>query len=341
MSRKSLLVVGGLALLAAVLWLWSRAAPQSVRPKIAGGPKPPSPQQALYSPINPVISKASSSAEIRRIQAERRQETAGRILGILATPITFYGKVIDQNGDPIADASVDYGTIDKFDADGSNYRGKTDTNGYFSVSGIQGAVLTVGVSKTGYYNIHGKSDGAFAYGVGPDSTRKEPPTKDRPAVFVLQKMGVTEPLVRVSSRQINIPATGQPTSIDLTTGRTGRGNVQLESWIGDSSQRRFDWWYRLSVPGGGLIERQGQFEFEAPVEGYQASIETSMAASADKWSSDVNKSYFARLADGRYARFSINFYPGKRNFVVLESYVNPTPGDRNLEFDPKKEIKGQ
>jgi len=341
MSRKSRLIIGGLAVSAAVLWLWSRAAPQSVRPTIAGGPKPAPPQQALYSPANPVISKASPSAKIRPIQAERHQKTVERILGILATPITFYGKVIDQNGDPVPSANVRYGSIDRFDAEGSHYDDKSDAQGNFSVSGIKGAVLTVGVWKEGYYVIDDKSTGAFAYGIGPDSTRKEPPTKDRPAVFVLQKMGVTEPLVRVSSRQINIPATGQPISIDLTTGRTGRGNVQLESWIGDSSQRRFDWRYRLSVPGGGLIERQGQFEFEAPVEGYQASIETSMAASADKWSSDVNKSYFARLADGRYARFSINFYPGKRNFVVLESYVNPTPGDRNVEFDPKKEIKGQ
>jgi hypothetical protein len=51
------------------------------------------------------------------------------------------------------------------------------------------------------------------------------------------------------------------------------------------------------------------------------------------------KNYFAKLPDGRYARFSINLYPGDRNFVVLESYVNPTPGNRNLEFDPKRVVR--
>ena len=52
------------------------------------------------------------------------------------------------------------------------------------------------------------------------------------------------------------------------------------------------------------------------------------------------KDYFAKLPDGRYARFLIRFYPRQqRNFVVMESYVNPNPGDRNLEFDARKALK--
>jgi hypothetical protein len=129
--------------------------------------------------------------------------------------------------------------------------------------------------------------------------------------------------------------------IDTATGKKGQGDLQIESWIGDSSQRRFDWRYRLSVPGGGLIERRGPFDFEAPTEGYQPNVDISVSANAEKWSSDVSKSYFAKFPDGRYARVSINLYPGKRNFVVLESYLNPQPGSRNLEFDPAKQIKGR
>jgi hypothetical protein len=246
--------------------------------------------------------------------------------------------VIDQNGDPVPNANVRYGTIDKFDADGSHYNDNSDANGNFSVNGIRGAVLTVGVWKDGYYIIDGKSTGAFAYGIGPDSTRKEPPTKENPAVFALQRMGATEPLIRVSSRQIDVPGTGQSMNIDLVTGRIGQGHLQVVSWIGDSKQRPFDWRFQLSVPGGGLVERKGQFDFEAPVEGYQPAIEVSMAANAEQWTSRLTKEYFAKLGDGKYARFSIRFYAGDRNFVVFESYVNPTPGSRNLEFDPKKVV---
>ena len=203
------------------------------------------------------------------------------------------------------------------------------------------AVLRVGVQKAGYYKIDGKSSGAFAYAVGIDNTRKSPPTKDTPAIFVLQKMGATEPLIKVGGRQINIPKTGQPLSIDLATGQAGRGNLQIESSLGNISQMPFDWRFRLSVPGGGLAERKGRSDFEAPADSYQPFIEVNMPANAEQWSLRLTKEYFAKLSDGKYARFSIRFYPGHRNFVVVESYVNPTAGNRNLEFDPKKAVKPQ
>ena len=101
-------------------------------------------------------------------------------------------------------------------------------------------------------------------------------------------------------------------SIDLATGRTGQGSLQVASWIGDSKQRPFDWRYLLSVAGGGLVERKGQFDFQAPVDGYQPAIEVNMAATAEQWTSRLTRQYFARLADGRHARFSIRFYAGSR-----------------------------
>jgi hypothetical protein len=269
----------------------------------------------------------------------RRNETVGKILSVLATPITFYGKVIDQNGGAVSNANVTYGTIDKFDADGSHFESKSDANGYFSISGIKGAVLTVGVWKDGYYSIDSKSDAAFAYGVGPDATRKEPPTRENPALFILQKQGLTEPLIRAGGGQIDVPRTGQPLNIDLTTGKPGRGELQVETWIGDSSQRRFDWRYKLTVVGGGLLERNGPFDFEAPADGYQPSVEVNMLSAAANWSARPEKEYFAKLPDGKYARFSIQFYAGDRNFIVFTSYLNPEAGHRNLEFDPTKQIK--
>jgi hypothetical protein len=284
------------------------------------------------------ITAKSASPSGQRDEVHRR-ETVAKITTVLATPIEFYGKVVDQNGDPVSEAKVDYGTIDRFDANGSNYRGRSHEDGNFSISGIKGAVLTVGVQKEGYYNIHGKSDAAFAYGVGPDATRKEPPTKDNPAVFVLQKKGLAEPLIRAGGGQIDIPRTGEPLSIDLATGKPGRGDLQIEAWIGDSSQPRFDWRYRLSIPGGGLHERKGQFDFEAPSDGYESFVEINMPANAGRWSSDVPKQYFAKLPNGTYARFSTEFYAGDRNFIVFESYLNPRPGSRNLEFDPQKTVK--
>jgi protocatechuate 3,4-dioxygenase beta subunit len=52
-----------------------------------------------------------------------RKEVVEKIQRSLATPITFYGKVVDQNGDPVPDATINYNSLDKFDAPGSQYQG--------------------------------------------------------------------------------------------------------------------------------------------------------------------------------------------------------------------------
>jgi hypothetical protein len=54
----------------------------------------------------------------------------------------------------------------------------------------------VRVTKKGYYFVEGKSTGAFGYGIAPDSERKNPPTIDAPAIFLLWKKGVIEPLLK-------------------------------------------------------------------------------------------------------------------------------------------------
>jgi hypothetical protein len=335
MTRGSKLLVIGLVCISAV-WLWfqSRSSQETRTDRLGDLTSSPAPQ-APQPQGTPKLLHPAQPFE------QRRSAVREQIQGLLTTPITFYGTVIDQNGAPVADATINYGALDKFDAPGSQYQGRSDSSGNFSISGITGAVLRVGVQKAGYYKIDGKSSAAFAYGTRPDNTRKQPPTEDQPATFVLQRMGITEPLVKVGSRQIDVPKTGEPLSIDLGTTESRHGNIQVESSLGNTRQRPFDWRFRLSVPGGGLTERKGRFDFEAPASGYQPSIEVNMPASAENWSLRLTKEYFAQLSDGTYARFSIRFYPGERNFVVVESYLNPKVGSRNLEFDPKNAIKPQ
>ena len=119
-------------------------------------------------------------------------------------------------------------------------------------------------------------------------------------------------------------------SIDLATGRTGQGSLQVASWIGDSKQRRFDWRYLLSVAGGSLVERKGQFDFQAPVDGYQPAIEVNMAATAEQWTSRLTRQYFARLADGRHARFSIRFLRRESQLRGARKLFKPEPRQPQL-----------
>ena len=102
---------------------------------------------------------------------------------------------------------------------------------------------------------------------------------------------------------------------------------------------RFDWKCRMTVPGGGALQRGGEFDFQAPEGGYERSIEVDMPRTlGEKWQRIKTLDYFLKLKDGSFARATLTMYAGHNNFLVLDSYVNPKPGDRNLEYDPNQRI---
>ena len=335
--KRAIIILSFLAVIAVLAW-WLLRSP---KPAPVATSRPPS---SSASPL-----PAAGSPPPATPAAERRKAVVEKIMGVLATSITFYGKVIDQNGDPVPDAAVGYSALDKFMEPGTGYTGTSDGNGQFSISGIRGARLSVNVRKEGYYFIDGKSNAAFAYGMGPDGYFREPPTKENPTIFVLQKMGKTEPLIYVGSRYYKLNKTGDPIEADLKTGKqvpAGQGDIRFERWASDQAKNergRFDWRFRITVPEGGIVEREGQFSFDAPQEGYQNVAEINMPASlGDKWQYTVDKSYFVKLPEDRYARVNVTIEAGHDNPAFkLDSYLNPKPGSRNLEFDPAKVIKSQ
>jgi hypothetical protein len=168
--------------------------------------------------------------------------------------------------------------------------------------------------------------------VVPSSDDIAQPSERQPVDLVLRKKGQLAPLLSSRTGQIDVPKTGQPVRIDLTSDRAGRGDLQIAAWLGDTSKTRFEWRYEVSVPRGGILERKDPFNFEAPPNGYEAAIEVVMPDKATRWSSEATRDYFAKLPDGRFARFTVNFYPGDRNFVVVETFLNPV-GSRILESE--------
>jgi hypothetical protein len=311
----------------------------------SASPSPAFNTPGLPATASPAATQQSSVATISprsKSQKEARAEAVKIVQSVYSAPISFYGKVVDQFGKPVANAKVDYSAVDKFWGPASNYHSQADETGNFSIAGIQGAGLTVGVSKEGYEVIDGKSFQAFAYGMGVDEYRQKPPAQDSPAVFVLRKKAKAEPLVVVSSRQYDLNRNGTSTDISLETARAGAGGsdvLQVSCLTHEESKDargHFDWTFDVSVPGGGLVERNDETQFAAPEEGYvpQEQIQVNANDPSQRWSSQLQRQYFVKTSDGRYARVSVTAYVGGRTFVVLESYLNPNPSSRNLEYDP-------
>lgn len=217
----------------------------------------------------------------------------------------------------------------------------SDGQGLFSVSG-HGLGLVVQVSKEGYYTTD-KSTGNFTYvkEAGKLSVFNDP---NAPAVFVLKKKGQAEALV-VTQGTVKIASDGTARPMSLTTGKTyivPNGDITVQAWIQDqgvpvNSNKPYDWRCTVTVPGGGLQPRTGDaFDFIAPENGYQPSDQIDMPATAAPWTSSASRSYYLRLGNGDYARVDFTIAAENPHQFQITSYLNPTPGHRNLEYDPNQ-----
>jgi hypothetical protein len=325
------LVVVGLLF---VWWLVSEK-PDVLPNNTATRPVPP-PQKESPTPV--VVSQATPSTKPPPSASfETRQQA---FIAAFRTPISFYGKVIDQHGEPVPGAHVSLSANDKPTGQpNSEYTRIADADGRFSIEGIAGLTLAVAVSKQGYKGIPQNdsriitSSGVFEYGL--ESIRgPHHPTPNAPSIFTLHKVGVVEPLVKLGEKNFRMARDGTPLTIAVD--EQGAHQVVLRCWNQElqrpAGQRQYDWKLEVSVPNGGLLARKDAFAFEAPQEGYAPSDTIEMPASlGNQWRSFAERSYFIRFGDGTFARTKLEMHPGGDHFVAWESFFNPKAGSPNLE----------
>jgi len=118
-------------------------------------------------------------------QAEAQREKKVWDL-LLATPIIFYGKVVDTQGNPIAGVTASISAADHVWEGSSKYEKITGNDGLFSIA-THGLGLVVNVSKEGYYRME-QSGGVFGYSASAGKTNPHPSSSD-PAVLSCEKRG--------------------------------------------------------------------------------------------------------------------------------------------------------
>ncbi|MEP6671100.1 MAG: carboxypeptidase-like regulatory domain-containing protein [Chthoniobacter sp.] len=259
------------------------------------------------------------------------------------TPIEFYGKILDQHGDVVPNADIKYFANNSIGSRPAEHAAKSDSAGLFSINGIGGLTLAVEVSKPGYRALPERdskpaSGGLFEYGLsskGPFESHKSSPT-----IFALYKPGPIEPLVKLGTRSYYFPPGDVP--VTATLDEQGHAHrVVLRYWRNRSDAQggsgKYDWSLEVSVPDGGVLLRPDDFDFEAPGQGYASNDTINMPASLPYgyggWSSFVRRSYFIRFNDGIFARAKLEMHADGDAFAVLDSFLNPRPGHRNLESE--------
>jgi len=126
--------------------------------------------------------------------------------------LAFYGKVLDQYGQPVVGVRVLGRTLLYVSMDasgGDSYYTDSDADGLFKFVGIHGASLTVTPQKAGYeYNPR----------LPPNWTEDYVPDPDNPLVFTMWKVQGAEPIVH-SEFDSRVPYDGTPIAFDLFTGK--------------------------------------------------------------------------------------------------------------------------
>jgi hypothetical protein len=270
-------------------------------------------------------------------------------------------KVADEDGNPIANAHVGVGF---FSSGPQGIDGLTDTNGIFIAThsdspGLMAYLLSFRVEKSGYYSTWSQTD----LGPGYNSAKWNNVTQN----LTLKKIVDPIPMYArwVSSEPNIFKKTGRP---PIAFTNTAGYDLLIGDWVNpygkgihsdiifteEFSKKSFnDIYYKLTVSfpnkgdgiqsysatdtdrasaaAGGLLSPS-----TAPADGYQPTF-------VETQNGDPNQIFFFRvqtiLDENGNVKSALygKIYGG---FMQFRYYLNPTPNDRNVEFDPKQNLLG-
>jgi hypothetical protein len=267
----------------------------------------------------------------------------GRLVGVglsdWRTPISFYGKVIDQDGSPIEGAAVQLSWNDTSPEGTSKRFVLSDAKGQFSLTNVEGKILVVAVSKDGYFTSR-IAQNSFEY-----ASKAEPnyhvPDRQKPVLFRLAHKAGAEPLVY---HKLRVPfGDGQPPPrVDLQTGAlsdSGQFELHVEKAEMDVNSRKYDWKARIRMHGGGVIETKEPLPLPAPESGYQSEVTYDFAASDPQWTAGTEKYFTGCFGNPRkYFRAELYIAPDQSR-SILKYWLNSS-GSRILEHSDPGSITG-
>ncbi len=291
------------------------------------------------------LKKRERSSAISHVEA--KQEGLQALLDSYKHSIALYGKVVDQFGVAVPDATVEIFVHSEYfgDKSGTDAVLKTDKEGKFSINGLTGGAIGASAMKKGYLRVPPlssiSSSASLSY-TGGDGTGDKHSVPSNPIVLNLLKIGATEPMVHVDKKRWKLPLDGAPQTIALNS-KDGQGTHKIEfrfasNWNklpmdNEINSKLFDWSFEILVRGGGLIWDESDAKFEAPAFGYKEVVRYEYPATMprEEWKRVRRGRYFVRFADNTFGRIQFDIDGGSdRRPLHMESWLNLTPSSRNL-----------
>lgn len=253
-------------------------------------------------------------------------------------PVEFYGKVVDQDGNPLSDVNIQVQVRHwvviapvAFGAEGRSVpiKGVSDASGQFELQGATGDGFDIeSIQKHGYEAEPGKR----TYGATGGSL-------ENPVIFKMWSTNIHEKLIG-GGKSFDIVPDGRPYFINLTDDTISEsGEGDLKVWIQYTNQpvrgQLYDWSAEIDVINGGLLEEPlGSAMYEAPTDGYVPAFQLKGQIKGGQRGDIGERQFYLQLKNGQeYGQMSIGLYapfndqtPG---LIRLSYVINPS-GSRIL-----------
>ncbi len=268
------------------------------------------------------------------------------------TPIEFFGKVVDENNQPVEGATVNYewiGSPEKYGGDGVvKEMIQSDANGAFYIHGIEGKRMIIHVKKRGY-KVRGYPQGSYEY-AGFWEPRFIEPDRNKPIIFRLVKRPEGEPTFHIGFRSIPKPP-NWITKIDFLAQpaeTNGEGDIALQilrPW-NPGYRTPFDWQLKIEARGGAeVMFSNDEFMLHAPVQGYENAIIKDYSQMRGSGVETV-RFYVRNKARKFYAAVSVEitpYYPRPLTkedtaCYIISATVNPNDSP-NVDYNEKLDIR--
>ena len=256
----------------------------------------------------------------------------GKRVEDMGKPIRFYGNVVDEHDIPVQGVRASFDWTEGSPAKTGQKDTFSDVSGNFELEGVTDWYLHLSLEKEGYYVS--RRDRQFDFQFSSETGQCDP---NNPIVFHLHKKGpgthlITSQYGVFNDLEFSAPRDGSPTKVDFFNRKVGSdGQLEIRQFkpAYENWKTATQWSYRLAIPDGGFVEQNDEFPFEAPLTGYQPTVEFNFKQGQTNWTTDLIKDYYIAFGNPRrYGRIHIDTSISSR--TILNYAINPD-GSRYLE----------
>jgi len=268
--------------------------------------------------------------------------------------ILFYGKVLDQNADPVAGARIKATAVSRTGAarvlatgegqSKNQLEATTAQNGRFKMDGGKGFALNFKKIECDGYVLSPQTESQFMYGQllrDPVSSRFHHPDPAKPVIFRMWKLGKLEPLLCHEGIRIRLDPTEKWRHKPYASLIKQKNHAKPDETFDVRIERDPNGAERVVFKNGGIaIRKDDTFMFEAPLDGYNQTLDLGVRGKSDSYSYPT-PAYF-QLNNGEVygvcRLLVLRNHRGATQVSFRDVRINPN-GSRNLQYDGTNRIR--